>query len=54
MSLNQVKEGAKVPDSERAAHLRDEVAELRMFVNPGDVRAASRKERGPENRRIVL
>ena len=47
----QMKEAAKALDFEHAAQLRDEIAELRKFVNPGDVGAASRKERAPEKRR---
>ncbi len=41
----QMKEAAKALDFERAAQLRDEVAELRKFVNPGDIGAASRKDK---------
>ena len=33
----QMKEAAKALGFERAAALRDEVAELRKFVNPGDI-----------------
>jgi excinuclease ABC subunit B len=47
----QMKEAAKALDFERAAQLRDEIAELRKFVNPGDVGAASRKERATVKRR---
>jgi len=47
----QMKEAAKALDFERAAQLRDEVAELRKFVNPGDLGAASRKDRAPAKRR---
>ena len=32
----QMKEAAKSLDFERAAELRDEINELRRFVNPGD------------------
>jgi excinuclease UvrABC nuclease subunit len=47
----QMKEAAKALDFERAAQLRDEIAELRKFVNPGDVGAASRKERAASKKR---
>jgi excinuclease ABC subunit B len=47
----QMKEAAKALDFERAAQLRDEVAELRKFVNPGDIGAASRSERSPAKKR---
>jgi excinuclease ABC subunit B len=47
----QMKEAAKALDFERAAQLRDEIAELRKFVNPGDVGAASRSERATSKKR---
>jgi len=46
----QMKEAAKALDFERAAQLRDEVAELRKFVNPGDIGAASRKDKASPGR----
>ena len=46
----QMKEAAKALDFERAAQLRDEVAELRKFVNPGDIGAASRKDKTTPSR----
>lgn len=42
-----MKEAAKALDFERAAQLRDELAEMRPFLNPSDAGAASRLERGP-------
>ena len=47
----QMKEAAKALDFERAAQLRDEIAELRKFVNPGDIGAASRTESASTKRR---
>jgi len=47
----QMKEAAKALDFERAAQLRDEVAELRKFVNPGDIGAASRSDKTASKRR---
>ncbi len=41
----QMNEAATALDFERAAQLRDEVAKLRKFVNPGDIGAASRKDK---------
>jgi excinuclease UvrABC helicase subunit UvrB len=47
----QMREAAKALDFERAAQPRDEIAELRKFVNPSDTGAASRTERAPSKRR---
>jgi excinuclease ABC subunit B len=42
----QMKEAAKALDFERAAQLRDEISELRRFVNPGDF-SITKSERKP-------
>ena len=48
----QMKEASKALDFERAAQLRDEIAELRKFVNPGDfvIPKASKSSTGSKQR----